>query len=190
MLWPPCCGHHDLYLPLPIKTPWVNQRSFTDSCAKYHIFHPLLSSKRSDFSSNFPLKLVKFSYISSIISRILCGRSVISMLMISILLSFLFNCRREREIEELMQLPPGQRRSRRNSYLSLLIGFSYVFCVAPFSICWFLPKSYPFTGFLLTLNHVVNPIVYFVKYFVDGRRRNRTIMEQKSCVPTATTTST
>ena len=112
------------------------------------------------------------------------------MSMISILIYFLFNCRREREIEELMQLPPGQRRSRRNSYLSLLIGFSYVFCVAPFSICWFLPKSYPFTGFLLTLNHVVNPIVYFVKYFVDGRRRNRTIMEQKSCVPTATTTST
>ena len=51
-----------------VKTLTIDQISF---------FYPLLSSNLRDFSFNFPLKPIEVSYISSIISWKLCGRSAI-----------------------------------------------------------------------------------------------------------------
>ena len=82
--------------------------------------------------------------------------------------------RREREMRELLQLPASERRSQRNSYLSLLIGFSYVSLVLPFFVCLFRMSCHPVVSLMVTWSHAVNPLVYFIKYYMDGRRRSRT----------------
>ena len=66
------------------------------------------------------------------------------------------------------------KRRHRNTLICLLLGCSFVVCVLPFgmgAVDEELNKS--FASPLLTLNHIFNPLVYFVKYFADRRRRKR-----------------
>ena len=80
---------------------------------------------------------------------------------------------RERKLKKLLGADLRKHsRSRRNTYICLLLGCSFVVCVLPFSIGSIEPDY--FFGVLpslLTMNHMFNPIVYFVKYYVDRRRR-------------------
>jgi len=86
--------------------------------------------------------------------------------------------KRDRVMKELAQ--PEQKkqlRDRQATLFCLLFGFAFLICMMPYAIGLFnaVDLFHPFQIILLTAYHFVNPIVYFVKYFFNGRARRNTI---------------
>ena len=80
---------------------------------------------------------------------------------------------RERKLQELIpEEMRRQMRDRRTTCFCLLIGFSFVICVLPFTIGLMDKKLYHnSSNLLLSANHLVNPLIYFTKSIFEARRR-------------------
>ena len=62
-------------------------------------------------------------------------------------------------------------RNRRNTYMCLLLGLSFLACVLPYSLGLLDARLYhPFWNILVVLNHLLNPLVYFARFFLDSRQ--------------------
>lgn len=86
---------------------------------------------------------------------------------------------RDRKLSNL--LPPGEEkrrlRSKRNTFICLLLGLSYFVCVFPWALGYLSPKLYfDVSNTLITANHIFNPLVYFIKYYFDRRRRSPSLI--------------
>lgn len=80
---------------------------------------------------------------------------------------------RERMLKELL---PGEMRAalrdRRNTYTSLLLGISFVLCVFPYSLGLLDEHLYhPLWNVVVSLNHLLNPVVYFFRSLLDQRQK-------------------
>ncbi|XP_066915102.1 adenosine receptor A3-like [Clytia hemisphaerica] len=85
--------------------------------------------------------------------------------------------RRERTMRSLLE-PEFKRqlRDRRTTIFCLVFGFSFLICMLPYAIGLLQQSLFHETQILLlTAYHLVNPIVYFVKYYFNGRGRSNTI---------------
>ena len=80
---------------------------------------------------------------------------------------------RERLMRELVpEEMRKQMRDRRTTCFCLLIGFSFVICILPFTIGSLNRELFHYSSsLLLTLNHVINPLIYFAKRIVEEKRR-------------------
>ena len=80
---------------------------------------------------------------------------------------------RERMLREL--LPDEMKikvRDRRNTYLCLLLGISFLVCVLPYSLGLTNTNfDHPFWNILIVLNHAFNPMVYFIRIYLDERAK-------------------
>lgn len=63
-------------------------------------------------------------------------------------------------------------RDRRTTLICLFIGLAFVCCVIPYALGNVSIELYnPFFNLLITLNHGINPLLYFLKAWLDKRRR-------------------
>lgn len=83
---------------------------------------------------------------------------------------------REKKIRQKMkdELLPCQMKiellNRRNTYLYLILGIAFLVCVLPYSLGLANKNLYhPFWNLLIVLNHIVNPIVYFLTIYFERR---------------------
>ena len=66
-----------------------------------------------------------------------------------------------------------RQRIRRESFLCLLLGISFFICILPYALGLLSRNLYhPVWNLLVTLNHLVNPIIYFIKHYIDKRERS------------------
>ena len=83
--------------------------------------------------------------------------------------------RRERAMRELLEPEiKRQMRDRQTTVFCLVFGLSFLVCTLPYAIGLIETKLFhPFQILLLTAYHLVNPLVFFVKYYTNGGRLSR-----------------
>ena len=66
-------------------------------------------------------------------------------------------------------------RLRRLTIMCLFIGISFVACIAPITFGYlYQPFYHELSNFMVTLNSIINPCIYFVKVYHDARNNKRT----------------
>ena len=78
--------------------------------------------------------------------------------------------RRERAMRELLEPEiKRQMRDRQTTVYCLVFGLSFLVCTLPYTIGLMeVSLFHPFQILLLTAYHLVNPLVFFVKYYSNG----------------------
>ena len=63
-------------------------------------------------------------------------------------------------------------RDRRTTVVCLLIGFSFVVCFLPYTLSAYDPQNlyHDVMNLLLTISHILNPLIYFAKTMNEARR--------------------
>lgn len=88
-------------------------------------------------------------------------------------------CHQERikERELYRDLPREMRRAQRDrttTLTCLFMGVSFFVCVLPYALADMSSfDSKQISNILITIQHLVNPCLYFVKIFIDKRKRSR-----------------